>query len=380
MTDAATEYLVIGAGVVGLAITRALAMAGRDVILIDKNKNFGMETSSRNSEVIHGGMYYPEGSLKARLCAQGARMMYDYCADHGVTTHNYGKLIVATDASQRPQLDAIKARGVANNTPGLEIIEGAQLAEIEPHLKAVAALYSPLSGVVDSGGYMLALAGDALNHGAIISCRSQFFRAEKTPSGYCVQIGSQDADMKGEEMALNCTAIINAAGHGAHHVSGNIEGINPMSIPPHYMAKGQYFTTTKKPPFKHLIYPIQDASKGGGLGIHLTLDAGGGARFGPDIQWVDEENYDVNPDDRIKFHDVISSYWPTLKPEDLTPAWAGLRPKIYPDASVFQDFTIHGKGEHGGDAVTALYGIDSPGLTSSLALAEYVLSLDGVLA
>ena len=371
MADASTEYLVIGAGAVGLALTRGLAMAGKDVILLEGNESFGMETSSRNSEVIHAGMYYPEHSLKAQLCSKGAQMMYDYCASRGVQTKNYGKLIVAIDLAQRKKLEEIKARGDANGVPGLEILDGDKLKKREPHLTAIAALYSPLTGVVDSHNYMAALEGDAENHGATIAYLSAFSHAKKTTDGYEATIVSQ-----GEEMTLDCKQIINAAGHGAQQVSLNIEGVNPDAVPPHYMAKGQYFTTSKKPPFSHLIYPVPS---GGGLGIHLTLDVGGSARFGPDIQWVDEKNYEVNPDDREKFHALISSYWPELQPEDLEPAWAGIRPKIVADGSVFQDFEIHQEDRHGAAGVTALFGIDSPGLTSSLALSEYILARDGLL-
>ncbi|MCE2517720.1 MAG: NAD(P)/FAD-dependent oxidoreductase [Alphaproteobacteria bacterium] len=364
MSDMAVEVLVIGGGAVGLAITRRLAMEGHDVLLIDSNESFGMETSSRNSEVIHAGMYYPQGSLKAQLCVKGARMMYDFCAAHGVETRNYGKLIVATSPDQLERLQAIKSSGDANGTPGLRIVEGDELRAMEPKLNAVAALYSPLTGVVDSHNYMLALAGDAEHHGATIAYLSRFIKAEAAGAGYRVEIDSQ-----GEVMTLDCARIINTAGHGARQVASAIDGSNPDAVPPHYMAKRQYFTTSKRPPVSHLIYPMPS---GGGLGIHLTLDNGGGARFGPDIQWVDALDYEVNPDDRAKFHASISSYWPELEPDDLTPAWAGVRPKIVADGSVFQDFTIHHADTHGAEGVTCLYGIDSPGLTSSLALGDHV--------
>lgn len=367
MSGLAVDILVVGAGAVGLAITRRLAKDGHDVLLIDSNEGFGMETSSRNSEVIHGGMYYPQGSLKARLCAKSAQMMYDFCAAHGVETRNYGKLIVATNEDQLSCLEAIKTNGDANGTPGLRIIKGDELKAMEPHLNAVAALHSPLTGVVDSHNYMLALEGEAERHGATIAYLSRFIKADPTATGYHVEIDSQ-----GEVMTLDCARIINTAGHGARDVALAIGGMTPDAVPPRYFAKGQYFTTAKRPPFSHLIYPMPS---GGGLGIHLTLDTGGGARFGPDIQWVETPDYEVNPEDRMKFHRSISEYWPELEPQDLTPAWAGVRPKIVADGSVFQDFTIQEADTHGAVGVTCLYGIDSPGLTSSLALGDYVADL-----
>ena len=368
MADAATDILVIGGGAVGLAIARSAALLGRDVILIERNESFGMETSSRNSEVIHAGIYYPEDSLKGQLCMKGAHAIYAFCQARGITTKNYGKLIVATDDSQAEGLEALKHKGERNHVPGLEMLSGQAITEKEPYLKAFAALYSPLTGVVDSHGYMAQLEAEAENAGAIIAYQSQFKSAEKTPSGYDVVIDGQ-----GVEMILSCQKIINAAGHGSFKVSQNIDAVDPVSIPPHYMAKGQYFTTTKKPPFSHLIYPMPS---GGGLGIHLTIDSQGGARFGPDIQWVDELDYSVDAKDQNKFHQSISSYWPDLAAEDLVPAWAGIRPKIYDNGKIFQDFTIHQSADHGADDVVALYAIDSPGLTSSLVLADHVMGLE----
>ena len=370
MADASTDILIIGAGAVGLAIARKAALMGRDVILVEANESFGMETSSRNSEVIHAGIYYPDTSLKGQLCVKGALAMYEFCTSRGITTKNYGKLIVATDDSQIEGLETLKDKGNRNNVPGLEIISGQTLAEKEPHLNAVAALYSPLSGVVDSHNYMAQLEAEAENAGAVIAYQSRFKSAQKTPDGYDVVIDGQ-----GEDMTLACRLIINAAGHGSFKVSRGIDALDGASIPPHYMAKGQYFTTTKKPPFSHLIYPMPS---GGGLGIHLTLDTQGGGRFGPDIQWVDAMDYTVDPGDREKFHALISSYWPELEPEDLVPAWAGVRPKIYDNGSVFQDFTIHQHADHGAEGVIALYAIDSPGLTSSMALADHVMALEAV--
>ena len=371
--DFETDLLVIGAGAVGLAITRAAALKGHDVLLIEANEQIGQETSARNSEVIHAGIYYPKRSLKAQLCVKGALAMYDFCAARGVTTQNYGKLIVATDQEQVAKLDALKTKGDDNEVPGLEMVSGKALKDKEPYLKAEAALYSPLTGVVDSQSYMLALLGDAENAGATAALQSRFIKASMEGGRYVVQISSM-----GEETTIGARRIINSAGHGAHEVLHHIEGVRHDSIPPRYMAKGQYFTTSKKPPFSHLIYPVPSD---GGLGIHLTLDTGGSARFGPDIIWMngdDAMDYSVNPADRKKFHQLISGYWPDLAEDDLLPAWAGIRPKIVPDGSQFQDFTIHGPETHGADGVIALFGIDSPGLTSSLALGEYVMALEAL--
>lgn len=367
MVDAKTDLLIIGAGAIGLAIARQFAMAAHQVVLIDANPSFGMETSSRNSEVIHAGIYYPANSHKARLCVKGAHMMYEYCASRGVKTSPHGKLIVATNQEQEAKLDELMQAGLANGVPDLELIGKAKTKELEPELHAVAAIHSPFTGVVDSHNYMAALEADAENHGAIIAYQSRFIRAEKQPNGYHVVIDSQ-----GEEITFACQTLINAAGHGAHKVSHAVAGIAKDTIPPHFMAKGQYFNTTRKPPFRHLIYPVPS---GGGLGIHLTLDSGGGARFGPDITWVDSPSYDVNPADADKFHQSITTYWPALQRDDLVPAWAGLRPKIWPDGKHFQDFTFHDASIHGCHGYMALYAMDSPGLTSSLAIAEYVTEL-----
>ena len=365
--DFKTDCLVIGAGAVGLAIARAASLQGHDVLVIDANDQIGQETSARNSEVIHAGIYYPSESLKGQLCVKGAKAMYDFCRDRGVVTKNYGKLIVAVNEDQVQTLASLIDKGHANNVPGLEILSGAALQEKEPYLKAEAALHSPLSGVVDSAAYMLALLGDIENNGGALALQSQFIKADKDADGYVAHINSM-----GEDTAIRCRVIINAAGHGAHDVARHIDGVDHDTIPDRYFAKGQYFTTTKRPPFRHLIYPVPS---GGGLGIHLTLDTSGGARFGPDITWVKEMDYSVNSADSSKFHQLISSYWPDLEESDLMPAWAGIRPKIVADGTVFQDFTLMGPECHGAEGVLSLFGIDSPGLTSSMALADYVMNL-----
>lgn len=371
MADASVDLVIIGAGAVGLALARQAALAGQAVLLIEANSSFGMETSSRNSEVIHAGIYYPEGSLKAKLCVRGAHMMYEFCAARGVMANRLGKLIVATEDSQVEGLTAIMEKGVTNGVPDLELIGEAKLKQLEPEINAVAAIHSPFTGVVDSHNYMAALEADAENAGAIIAYQSRFDGASPVGVRWHCRVTSQ-----GEPMVIDCARIINAAGHGARRVALAIDGLEASAVPPHYMARGQYFTTSRKPPFRHLIYPMPS---GGGLGIHLTLDAGGGgARFGPDIQWVDEESYAVNPADARRFHQSISTYWPDLKEDELVPAWAGLRPKIHPDGSTFQDFMVMTGADHGADGVTSLHAIDSPGLTSSMALAAHTAEVAGI--
>ena len=370
MPDASVDLVVVGAGAVGLAIARKAALAGRSVVLVEANKSFGMETSSRNSEVIHAGIHYLPGSLKARLCVRGAEMMYDYCEARGIAAKRVGKLIVAVDDTQAEGLAAIMEKGEANGVPDLAMVGKGRIGELEPELSAVAAIHSPFTGVVDSHGYMAALEADAENAGATVSYLSRFEGADRAAGRWHCRISSQ-----GETVVVDAAGIVNAAGHGARAASLSVEGLDASTVPPHYRAKGQYFTTTRKPPFRHLIYPMPS---GGGLGIHLTLDTGGGARFGPDIEWVGEEDYSVEAADAEKFHRSISSYWPALKVDELVPAWAGLRPKIHPDGSRFQDFTVMAGEDHGAEGVVALYGIDSPGLTSSLALADHVAGLAGV--
>ena len=293
MVDASADVLVIGAGVVGLATARRLALEGRAVILIDQNPSFGMETSSRNSEVIHAGIYYPTGSLRARLCVRGAAMMYAYCEERGIAADRCGKLIVATDESQVEAMVRSSRRVMKTKSRSLNCSAVTASLRSSRRLRRRSDPF-PCIGVVDSHNLMAALEGDAENAGAIIAYQSSFIAARKEGAGYVARIVSQ-----GEEMTLAVTSIVNAAGHGARQASLNIEGMNADAIPPHYMAKGQYFTTTKRPPFRHLIYPMPS---GGGLGIHLTLDTGGGARFGPDINWVDAPSYDVDPASASRFH------------------------------------------------------------------------------
>jgi L-2-hydroxyglutarate oxidase LhgO len=370
MPDASADILVVGAGVIGLAIARRLALEGRAVLLIDSNQSFGMEISSRNSEVIHAGIYYPTESHRARLCVRGAALLYAYCEEHNIIANRCGKLIVATDEGQLEAMAALKEKGDANQVPELELLGKQAVRNYEPEIKAVAAIYSPASGVVDSHSLLASLEADAENAGAIIAYQSRFVSAARSITGYEAFITSQ-----GEEIKLAVGGIVNAAGHGARDVSLHIEGLDPTTVPPHYMAKGQYFTTTRRPPFRHLIYPMPSE---GGLGIHLTIDASGSARFGPDIKWVDEVSYNVDPSSAIRFHESISQYWPELGVEDLVPAWAGLRPKIIPDGSKFADFTFLTNADHGAENVVALHGIDSPGLTASLAIADYVVDEIGI--
>lgn len=405
------DRLIIGGGVIGLAIARAFAKAGDEVLLIDKNDSFGMETSSRNSEVIHAGIYYPSHSLKARLTAKGARDLHSYCESRSIPLARHGKLIVASNEAHSKTLKALKTQGDTNGVLGLELLDKARLQSLEPALNtaqlgstSIGALYSPETSVVDAHALMAALEADALNHNATIAYGTRFIKARpsKQTEGFAVECATttpspsatetthhpsptaaetipHPSPASAETTHFTTRCIINCAGHGSHEVSHNIAGIDPTSIPPHHIAKGQYFTTTRRPPFRHLIYPLPDK---GGLGIHLTLDHSGGWRFGPDIRWLakhEEANYAVNPQDAKLFWHAITRYWADLKREELVPAWAGLRPKTVATADQFQDFIIHHHRHHDCQGMTpgviALYGMDSPGLTACLTIADYVRNL-----
>lgn len=366
MTDTALETIdctVIGAGVVGLAIARALALQGREVVVLESEDGIGTGTSSRNSEVIHAGIYYPKDSLKAQFCVEGKKMLYAFCQSHGVDTIPYGKLIVATTEEQVGKLDEIKAKAEANGVMDLEWLGAGQTQAMEPALKTAGALLSPSTGVVDSHSLMLALQGDAEENGAMIAFNSPVAGGEVTDDGIIIRTGGADP------MAIKSQIVINAAGLGAQGTSHSINGIPESSIPPLYYAKGNYFTLTGKSPFKHLIYPVPEQA---GLGIHLTLDLGGQARFGPDVEWVDDLYYPVDPARGEKFYEAIRTYWPGLEDGKLQPGYSGIRPKLQKPGEEARDFVIQDETDHGIKGLVCLYGIESPGLTSSLAIAKNV--------
>ncbi|MFO1085747.1 MAG: NAD(P)/FAD-dependent oxidoreductase [Reyranellaceae bacterium] len=357
------DCVVIGAGVVGLAVARALALAGREVIVVEAAEGIGTETSSRNSEVIHAGIYYPRDSLMARSCVAGRRLLYAYCAEHGVPHRNCGKLIVATNASEGEKLAEIKGRAEANGVEGMRLLSAAEAKAMEPNLLCTAALLSPATGIVDSHSYMLALQGDAEAHGAMLAVNSPLQRGRVVDGGIEIEVGGA------EPMALRCRTVVNSAGLHAPALARKIAGMPSDRIPPTYYAKGNYFALTGRSPFTRLIYPVPVP---GGLGVHITVDLGGQAKFGPDVEWIDGIDYTVDPHRADKFYAAVRRYWPALRDGALQPGYAGIRPKIVPQGAPAQDFVVQGPADHGVPGLVNLFGIESPGLTASLALADMV--------
>jgi L-2-hydroxyglutarate oxidase LhgO len=356
------ECIVVGAGVVGLAVARALALDGREVVVLEAADAIGTETSSRNSEVVHAGIYYPTGSLKARLCVAGRDALYEYCAARGIPHRRCGKLIVATDEAQLPRLDALAAKAAANGVTNLRRISGDEAREMEPELVSVAALHSPSSGIVDSHGLMLGYLGDAEDRGAMVAFRAPVERGEVLPGGgFALEVGGA------EPTRLRCRTLVIAAGLHAQAVARRIDGIPAETIPPAYLAKGNYFSLAGRSPFSRLVYPIPEP---GGLGVHVTVDLGGQARFGPDVEWVDRIEYSVDPARADRFYGAVRRYWPGLADGALLPGYAGIRPKLVPQGAPDADFVVQGADVHGVEGLVALYGIESPGLTASLAIAD----------
>jgi L-2-hydroxyglutarate oxidase LhgO len=362
------DCVVVGAGVVGLAVARALALAGREVIILEAAEGIGTETSSRNSEVIHGGIYYPKGSLMAQSCVAGRRLLYAYCAEHGVPYRNCGKLIVATNDDESARLVDIKGRAEANGVEGMQLLSPAEASVLEPNLHCTAALLSPVTGIVDSHSYMLALLGDAEGAGAMLAIHSRVKRGRTVEGGIEIEVGGT------EPMNLRCRLLVNSAGLHAPALANLIEGMPSDRVPTAYYAKGNYFTLTGRSPFSRLIYPVPVP---GGLGVHITVDMGGQAKFGPDVEWIDGIDYSVDPHRSDKFYAAVRKYWPDIKDGSLQPGYAGIRPKIVPPGAPAQDFVIQGPAEHGVAGLINLFGIESPGLTASLALAERVRELAG---
>lgn len=360
------DCVVAGAGVIGLAVARALALAGREVIVLEATDAIGTVTSSRNSEVIHAGIYYPAGSLMARLCVQGRRMLYAYCAERGVGHARCGKLIVATDETEDERLHGIRARAAANGVDDLRSLTAAEARALEPNLSCTSALLSPSTGILDSHGYMLALQGDAEEAGASVVLRSP------VGSGRVVD-GRIEIEVSGAEpMRLRCNLLVNAAGLAAPALARRIEGMPPALVPRERFAKGSYFAISGRSPFSRLIYPVPVP---GGLGVHLTIDLGGQARFGPDVEWMDAIDYDVDPERADVFYAAVRRYWPGLPDGALQPSYAGVRPKISGPGEAARDFVIQGPPDHGAAGLVNLFGIESPGLTASLALADVVVDV-----
>ncbi len=361
------DCVVIGAGVVGLAVARALALAGREVIVLEAADAIGTGTSSRNSEVIHAGIYYAPGSLKARLCVQGKALLYDYCESRGIGHRRCGKLIVATSEAQVAQLAGIIAKAAANGVNDLVLLSRQDALALEPQLDCVAAVHSPSTGIVDSHALMLALQGDLEGAGGLIVLNTPLAHVEIKQ--YAINIIANDGT------GLQAKTVVNAAGLNAVALARRFAGLDPTSIPHAYFAKGNYFTLAGRSPFNRLIYPVPEAA---GLGVHLTIDLGGQAKFGPDVQWVDSmEDLVVDPARGDAFYSEVRKYWPALKDGSLNPGYAGIRPKINAPQEVARDFVIQGPADHGVEGLVNLFGIESPGLTSSLAIGDHVARLLG---
>ncbi|MEJ8574707.1 NAD(P)/FAD-dependent oxidoreductase [Microbaculum marinum] len=363
------DCVVVGAGVVGLAVARALALSGREVIVLEGQSAIGTATSSRNSEVIHAGIYYPPGSLKAELCVAGKLALYDYCAANGIPHKRLGKLIVASDKDQVPRLGELKARAEANGVGDLELLGRSAALRLEPALKVEEALLSPSTGTIDSHAYMLALQGDLEDAGGAIAFRTPMEGGELLSDGVVVRTGGV------APIRLKARLLVNAGGLTAHRIAASIDGIPPGSVPPVGFAKGNYFLLQGKSPFSRLIYPVPEP---GGLGVHLTLDMGGQARFGPDVEWIDdfsdqpgrEPDYRVDPQRSRPFYAAIRNYWPGLPDGALQPDYSGVRVKL--DGAASPDFRIETAGR---GAVINLFGFESPGLTASLAIGRRVAEL-----
>jgi L-2-hydroxyglutarate oxidase LhgO len=356
------DCAVIGAGVVGLAVARELALQGREVIVLESESAIGTGTSSRNSEVIHAGIYYPQGSLKAQLCVEGKQRLYAYAEERGLPHRRCGKLIVATSQAQVGQLEAIAAKARANGVDDLVPLTRAQALAMEPQLECLAALHSPSTGIVDSHALMLSLRGDLENAGGVVALKSAVQAAECGAGG--IVLKSADGT------ALRCNSVVNAAGLAAPLLARRFDGLPAASVPGAWYAKGSYFTLAGRAPFSRLIYPVPEAA---GLGVHLTLDLGGQAKFGPDVQWVaSPDELVVDPARGEGFYAEVRKYWPALQDGALVPGYAGIRPKISGPGEAAADFMIQGPAAHGVPGLVNLFGIESPGLTSSLAIARRV--------
>jgi L-2-hydroxyglutarate oxidase LhgO len=363
------DCVVVGAGVIGLAVARALAQSGREVIVLEAEAAIGTQGSSRNSEVIHAGIYDSPDSLKARLCVRGRRQLYDYCAEHGVAHRRCGKLIVATSAREADQLGGIGTRAEANGVEGLCLLSAAEARGLEPDLSCTGALLSPATGIIDSHGLMLALQGDAEAAGTVIALRSPLTGGRIGERGIELAVGGA------EPTRLCCRLLVNAAGLHASDVVARLAGFPKAWVTPTYYAKGSYFTLAGPAPFTRLIYPVPEP---GGLGVHLTFDLAGQVRFGPDVEWVERLDFSVDPARGERFYAAVRRYWPALRDGALQPGYAGIRPKLAPPGAPGRDFVVQGPSVHGVGGLINLFGIESPGLTACLALAELVRDLAAV--
>lgn len=357
--------IIVGAGVVGLAIARALARAGHEVMILEREQQFGTITSARNSGVIHAGLYYPDGSLKAELCVEGRQRLYDFCERRGVAHRRCGKLIIAASEEELPALDVIMARGAVAGVKDLVRLDAAEARALEPALACAGAIHSPSSGIVDQHGLMLALLGEAEAHGAMLVCDAPVATIARKQARWEVRVG---------ETRLVTPILINAAGLGAQALAQTIEALDPMLVPPLFLAKGCYFSYAGRVPFSRLIYPVPGPAS---LGTHFTLDLGGQARFGPDIHWVDTIDYTVDPELKPAFLAAARRIWPEAEEERLQPAYAGIRPKLAGPGMATADFVLQDETVHGLSGLINLFGIESPGFTASLAIAARVAAMVG---
>jgi L-2-hydroxyglutarate oxidase LhgO len=359
------QVLVVGAGVIGLAVARAAALKGHEVVVAEAANTIGTGISSRNSEVIHAGMYYATGTLRGLHCVRGRRLLYAYCASHGVPHRKVGKLIVATDAEEQAKVEGIHAQGLRNEVEGLRMIDGAEARAMEPELSCCAALLSPETGIIDAHAYMLALRGDLEDRGGRIAFNTPVEEITRADSRWRVRFGGAEAG------TVVVDAVVNAAGLGAQKVARATPDYPAERVPPIILCKGSYFPYAGKPVFTRLIYPVPVHA---GIGIHITLDLAGRMRFGPDVEWVEKEDYAVDPSRADSFYARIRTYWPGLPDNALMPAYSGIRPKTAGANEPQQDFTIDGPRQHGLPGLVHLFGIESPGLTSSLSIGDEVVS------
>ncbi len=366
------ECVVVGAGVIGLAIARQLAMRGRDVVVLERHDAIGTEVSSRNSEVVHAGIHYPEDSLKARLCVAGKHLLYEFCTKHGIAHRRTGKLIVAVTGEELDGLDDVRAAAHRNGVTDVEHVTLARVRELEPAVRCTGALISPSTGIVDSHGFMLALQGDAEDHGAMVAFLCDLVRGTAGSGGFSLEVETGGGPPPRRSLSLECGILVNSAGLGAQKVARGISGIPAHSVPPLHLARGCYFTMSGASPFRRLVYPMPDRAS---LGVHVTLDIGGRARFGPDVEWIDAIDYDVDPARGEAFQAAVRRYYPGLPDGALQPGYAGIRPKVQAPGEPAADFVIQGPRSHGIPGLVNLFGMESPGLTAALAVAEHVSGL-----
>jgi L-2-hydroxyglutarate oxidase LhgO len=363
------ECVVIGAGVVGLAVARRLAAAGREVIVLEAERSIGMGTSSRNSEVIHAGIYYPTGSLRARLCVAGKERLYAYLDERGLPHARVGKLIVAGRPEETGYLERLMATGLANDVDDLRMIDGEEAQALEPELSCYSALISPSTGILDTHAYMLSLQGDAEAAGAAFAFAAPVTGGAVGHDGIRLEVGGADP------MTLSARHVVNAAGLTAHTIAASLAGFPAAHVPRVRYSRGVYFSLTGKTPFGRLIYPVPD---GAWLGVHFTLDMAGRGKLGPDVEWIDSLDYRVDPARAAAFAEAVGRYWPAVRADQLVPDYAGVRPRLVGPGEAPVDFLISGPRDHGVLGLVNLFGIESPGLTSSLALADHVATQLGI--